>query len=251
MNLLISLRSETLKLKRTLSIYLCIIAAAFGPFMSLLEVLDEAPKMPKHQAWIKHFLEGREPTAIALLPFYIILVCTLLMQIEYRDKTWKQVLTSPQRLFDIFMAKFLSLQAMIWLFLLTYLLFLGITAFITEAVHPELFDGPINVFAILQNNTQLWILGLGLSSLQFWLSLRFKNFIAPLGIGIAGWFLSPMMLFQFKTGIVEYYPYAFTILPEIPNHAGKVITYQWYSIITMIVFLTIAFAQFRKSKVKG
>jgi hypothetical protein len=225
------------------------IGAAFGPLMSLLENLQESPKAPKHQEWIKHFLDGREPLSIALLPFYIVLVCTLLLQIEYRDKTWKQVLTSPQKLFDIFLSKFLALQSMILLFLFSYIVFLSITAFITEAVRPELYDGSVNVFDIISNNAQLWILGLGLSSLQFWLSLRFRNFIVPLGIGIAGWFLSPMMLFEFKTSIVEYYPYAFTILPEIPEYKTGVIKYQWYSIATMVLFLTIAFIEFRTRKV--
>lgn len=251
MNLLISLRSETLKLKRTLSVYLCIIGAAFGPLMSLLENLQESPQMPKHQPWLKHFLDGKEPIAIALLPFYIILVCTLLLQIEYRDKTWKQVLTSPQRLFNIFLSKFLAVQSMIILFLLTYTLCLCITAFITESVHPELFDGNIDIAPFMTSNVQLWILGLGLSSIQFWLSLRFRNFIVSLGIGIAGWFLSPMMLFEFKTSIVQYYPYAFTILPELPDYKSNVVTYQWYSIATALLFLTIAFLEFKTKKVRA
>jgi len=47
-------------------------------------------------------MKGREPLGSALLPLYVILICTLLLQIEYRDKTWKQVLSSPQKMIDIF-----------------------------------------------------------------------------------------------------------------------------------------------------
>jgi hypothetical protein len=251
MNLLVSFRSETLKLKRTLSIYLCILAAAFGPLMSFLENLHPNPNMKRGQAWTIHFLEGREPVNIALLPLYTVLICTLLLQIEYRDKGWKQVLTSPQRMIDIFLAKFMSLHAMIFLFLLSYLICLGITAFATELVQPDLYNGKLDILAILTVNVQVWILVLGLSAIQFWLSLRFKNFIAPVGIGFAGWFLSPMMLFEFKTDIVQYYPYAFTILGVMPDYKPNIVTYQWYSIATAVIFLSIAFLEFRVRKVKA
>ncbi len=250
MNLLVSLRSETLKLKRTLSVYLCILGAAFGPLMSFLENLHPHPNQKRGQSWTIHFLEGREPVSIALLPLYTVLVCTLLMQIEYRDKGWKQVLTSPQRMIDIFLAKFLSLHAMIFLFLFSYLCCLGITAFTTELVQPGLYNGKPDITAILIANVQVWILVLGLSAIQFWISLRFRNFIAPVGIGVACWFLSPMMIFEFKADIVQYYPYAFTILGVLPDHKANIVTYQWYSIATAVIFLSIAFLEFRIRKVR-
>jgi len=251
MTLLISLRSETLKLRRTLALYLCILGAAFGPLMSLLEELQESQGSPKGQPWAKFFFQGREPVSIALLPLYTVLVCTLLLQIEYRDKTWKQVLSSPQKMFNVFLAKFLSLQGMILLFIVAYTFFLFVTGFITEAVHPELYDGPLSLYLILAKNVEMWLLLLGLSAIQFWLSLRFRNFITPLGIGVGGWFLAPMMIFEFKTSFVEYYPYAFTILGVMPKYKDNTIIYQWYSIAIALLFLTLAFYEFRSRKVKG
>jgi len=251
MTLLLSLRSETLKLKRTLSVYLCVLAAAFGPLMSFLEHMEPDEKLAKGLPWTQHFLEGREPICIALLPFYIILVCALLMQIENRDKTWKQVLSSPQPKFNIFFGKFLVLQMMVLLFLISYNLFTALTGVVTEMMDPTIYEGTPDLYRILAVNAQTWILSLGLSAIQFWLSLRFRNFVAPLGIGLVGWFLSPMMLFQFKTGLVEYYPYAFTILSVMPDYKANIVSYQWYSIITAVLFLSIGFFQFRKRKVSA
>jgi lantibiotic transport system permease protein len=250
MSLLLSLRSETLKLKRTLSVYLCIIGAGFGPLMSLNERFSE-PVLQKHLPWTEHFLEGREPVSVALLPLYTILVCTLLVQIEYRDKTWKQVFTSPQRMGDIFLAKFISLQGMIVLFLVSYTAFLGITAFATEMIDPERYDGNFDSYKIWCMNAQVWILVLGISAIQFWLSLRFKNFIVPLAIGIAGWFMAAMMIFEFKTPVAEYYPYAFPLLNMMQGYKNHIVTHQWYSIATAVVFLLIAFAEFRRRKIRA
>jgi lantibiotic transport system permease protein len=251
MSLLLSLRAETFKLKRTLSVYLCVLAALFGPLMSFLEHTEPDEKLPKGLHWTQHFLEGREPICIALLPFYIILVCALIMQIENRDKTWKQVLASPQTKFNIFFGKFLVLQGMVLLFLICYNLFTLLTAGIIEMMDPQIYNGTPDVARILAVNAQTWVLSLGLSALQFWLSLRFRNFVAPLGIGLVGWFMAPMMLFQFKTDLVEYYPYAFTILSVMPDYKGNIVTYQWYSIITAVLFLSIAFLEFRKRKVSA
>jgi hypothetical protein len=251
MTLLLSFRSEILKLKRTLSVYLCVLAAAFGPLMSFLEHTEPDEKLAKGLNWTEHFLEGREPICIALLPFYIILVCALLMQIENRDKTWKQLLSSPQRKFDIFFGKFLALQLMVLLFLIFYNLFTAVTGVVIEIMDPAIYGGKLDLYRIISVNTQTWILSLGLSALQFWLSLRFRNFVAPLGIGLVGWFLAPMMFFQFKTDLVEYYPYAFTILSVMPDYKANIVTYERYSIITAVLFLSIAFFQFRKRKVNA
>ena len=251
MTLILSLRSEILKLRRTLSIYLCVLAAVFGPLMSFLEHLEPDEKLAKNLPWIQHFMEGREPVNIALLPFYIILVCALLMQIENRDKTWKQVLSSPQRKFNIFFGKFLVLQMMVLLFLICYNFFTGLTGVAIEMMDPAIYGGKMELSRIITVNIQTWILSLGLSAIQFWLSLRFRNFVAPLAIGLVGWFLAPMMLFQFKTDLIEYYPYAFTILSVMPKYLSNIVTYQWFSIITAVLFLGVAFFEFRKRKVSA
>ena len=250
MSLLISLRSETLKLKRTLLIYLCVSAAVFAALMSFLEYLDlgRAPKMGL--SWTDHFMKGREPLGSALLPLYVILICTLLLQIEYRDKTWKQVLSSPQKMINIFFAKFITLQFLILAFLIVYNLLLIITAFCVELMHPDLFNGKADIYGILTKNAQTYILVLGMSAIQFWFSLRFKNFIASLAIGIALWFLAPLMAFMFKTSIVEKYPYAFSMLSEFSKYEANVPTYLWYSILTTLLFLGLAFVEFRIRKVK-
>jgi len=252
MNLLVSVRSEILKLKRTLTIYLCILAAAFGPLMSFMENLDDLATEPRRNiAWTVHFLEGRDPVNIALLPFYVILICALMLQIEYRDKTWKQVLTSPQPLVHIFLAKFITLHIMIFAFLICFNLFLALSGIGTEMMLPTLYEGKLDVFRLISVNAQLWFLIMGLSAIQFWLSLRFRNFVAPLAIGVAMWFVAPMMLFQFETTAVEFFPYAFSMLAIVPKFAGNVVTYQWYSIVTALLFLFIAFLEFRKMRVKN
>ena len=251
MSLAVSLSSETLKLKRTISLYLCVFASALGPFLSFVEYLGFDPAKTQHGlVWNEHFMRGREPLCIGLLPLYVILICTLLIQIEYRDKTWKQVLSSPQKKINLFLAKFITLQLMVVAFIVGYNFFLIITGIAAEIVHPWLYDGKIDFYKILSANAQVYLLILGVSAIQFWLSLRFNNFIAPLAIGFGLWFHAPMMVFEFKTTFVEQFPYAFTMLSVMPKYKVNVITYQWYSILTALLFLTLGFIDFRSRKIK-
>lgn len=251
MSLLVSVRSETVKLKRTLSIYICLAAAIFGPLMTFIENLDVGPKPKLGRSWTEYFMEGHEALSFALLPLYVILTCTLLLQIEYKDKTWKQLLSTPQKLIHIFLAKFIVFQLTIVAFLAGHLFFQCIAAWITEQIRPELYDGELSSAKILTANIQLYFLGLGVCAIQYWMALRFKNFIGSLAIGFALWFVGVLIAFEFKWGMVEYYPYAFTMFGVWSKYKANVVSYQWYSVITMLLFLCIAYAEFSKRKIRS
>lgn len=248
MTLLISLRSELIKLKRTASLKLCLIAAVLIPLLLFIENIDVGPKVPSGLPWIKYFLGGREPISLVFLPLFIILISTLLLQTEYRDKTWKQVLASPQKLIDMFLAKFIILHLLILLFLITYNVWLAIGAAGVELLEPQLYKGGFDTYQFFVVNVQTYFLVLGISAIQFWLSLRFKNFIAPLAIGFVLWFLAPLMIFEFKWLFADKYPYSFSILSILPQGEGNINTYQWYSLVNCLIFLSIAFVEFKYRK---
>jgi len=251
MSILVSVRSETVKLKRTLCIYICLAAAVFGPFMTFIENLDVGPNSKLGVSWTEYFMEGHETLSFALLPLYVILTCTLLLQIEYRDNTWKQLISSPQKLLHIFLSKFIVFQLTILAFMVGHLIFQGIAAWITEMIRSDLYDGKFDIRKILIANTQVYILVLGMTAIQYRLAFRFKSFIASLAIGFALWFTGALIAFEFKWGMVEYYPYAFTLLGAWQKYKANVVTYQWYSIITALVFLGIGYAEFSRKKIRA
>jgi hypothetical protein len=250
MSLLISLRSELIKIKRTASLKLCFITAALIPAILFLESLELSSDGRKGLPWSQHFLGGSEQINLAILPLFIILISTLLLQTEYRDKTWKQVFSSPQKLINVFLAKFIILHLLILLFLLSYNLYLIITGVSIELLHPELFDRGFNLPGLLIANAQTYFLIFGISAIQFWLSLRFKNFIAPIAIGFVLWFMAPMMIFELKWAIADKYPYSFSILSMHPKYKANISTYQWYSLANAVFFLAIAFVDFRVKRIK-
>src|SRR6187551_3066581 len=139
MNLLISLRSELLK-TRTASFYLTLIGAAAGPVIYLLNILldegesDSLKKDPLNAL----FKILSEMNGVALFPLFIILICTLLPQIEYRNNTWKQVFASPQTKVNVFLAKFMNVHLLMLVFLIATHLFMLLAAVGINFIKPGL-----------------------------------------------------------------------------------------------------------------
>src|SRR6476620_10543444 len=120
MNILISLRSELLKTTRTASFYITLIGAAVGPVIYLFNLLLDEGEVDalKNDPLNTLFKILSEMNGTALFPLFVILICTLLPQIEYRNNTWKQLFTSPQTKANVFLAKFMNVQLLMLVFLI-------------------------------------------------------------------------------------------------------------------------------------
>lgn len=250
MSIVTSFRSEILKSKRTAALYLTIFAAAFGPLMSMLDLLmdgigDEHRKTILNELFTKKF----QMTALVAFPIFLILVCTLLPQIEYKNNTWKQVLTSPQTKWNVFAAKFINIQFLILVFLLTNQLLMFVNAVILHFMDPSLniFSQPLNASDAVMSKVNTYTALLAVCCIQFWLGLKFKNFIIPIGIGIALWFIGTIFVMQ-NMDFAAYFPYSYHAYGSFPKYNPQFNDAAFTSLIYAVVFLGIAFADFRKRR---
>lgn len=255
MNLLISLRSELFKTKRTVALYFTLAAAAFGPFMSMLDlVFDGVDKSHEKDIFNELFTTKFIMVGAVLLPWFIILISTLLAQIEYRNNTWKQVLTSPQSKAGIFFAKFINIQLLIFLFLFTNHLLMLINAVILHFIHPSfnVLGQPLDWPEIANTVVSSYLVLLGVCVIQFWLALRFKNFLAPVAIGISAWFIGSLLVIQLKASFAEYFPYSFHAYAWFPEHKNKDLTGIYLtSVAYAVLFLITGFMNFRKRRMSA
>jgi hypothetical protein len=250
MSLFISLRSELLKTRRTASLYLTLIGAAAGPVMFLLNILlDEGEiagiaKDPLNAV----FKILSEMNGVALFPLFIILISTLLPQIEYRNNTWKQVFTSPQSKAHVFLAKFINLQVLMLVFLVATHVFMFISILLLNLIKPELdiFKYPFNQRAVIVNAANAYLVMFALSAIQFWLGLRFRNFIVPIGVGFALWLLGTIMAMQIDSSLVRYFPYSFQASVVSPKLQPQLTQIVWTSLIYAALLLVAGFLDFRR-----
>jgi lantibiotic transport system permease protein len=255
MKVLIALRSEILKTKRTAAFYVTILCAAFGPLMSMLDImLDEgiSAEEGKH-IFNRMFIDKFQMTGILMFPMFLILMCTQLAQIEYKNNAWKQVLASPQAKRNIFMAKFMNIQLLVLIFLVTNQLFMFIGTIILHFTRPALhvLNQPLDISALLTVLANIYVALLAISAIQFWLGLRFKNFIVPVSIGIACWFVGSILVMQSKSPIAPYFPYSYHMYGSMPALKSHLTPVHWTSVGYTVAFLVFGFVDFAKrEKVK-
>src|SRR5687767_5691886 len=190
MTFLTDTRSELLKTRRTASFWLSILAAGFIPalfFTSYMVNPAGAHKQLAPMPWEMHFMWGWQALNSFLFPMYVVLICSLIPQIEYRNNTWKQVFASPRSTANIFFSKFLTVHLMIFFFFFLFNGFMLLSGVVANAINDQFnfFEKELPWKKLMQLNAKTYISILGISAIQFWLSIRFKNFIAPIGIGLA------------------------------------------------------------------
>jgi lantibiotic transport system permease protein len=252
MNIALSLRSEMLKTRRTASFYFTLIGAAIVPVVFVLNVLMDPDDMDSTR---KDPLNGlfkllAEMNGLAFFPWFIILICTLLPQIEYRNNTWKQVFASPQTKLNVFLAKFLNIQLLMVLFLVATHVFMFVAMFIANLIKPSLhiFDSSLNTTLVLTKAGNAYVSMLAMTSLQFWMGLRFRNFIIPIATGLTLWLMATVLMLEYHASFAPYLPYCFQIFYVYPKYHSQLPQVQWTSLGMSVFFLVLGFLDFRRRR---
>jgi hypothetical protein len=257
MSFIISTQAELLKTKRTASFWLTILCAAFIPGILFIALFTDgdADKNLAKEPWAMFMNMGWQILTVFLLPAFIILVSTLVTQIEIKNNTWKQVFASPQSFANIYFSKFVAIHLMI---LFCYVLFNVLM--ISSAVIGNLFNEKYTFLEknldwekLAQLNARTYVSILGISAIQYWLSLRFKNFIGPVGIGLA-LLVGSIIAMNYQWQHIYKYPYAFPSLSfDAIQKTGKVSAenHELYSIGYFVLFILIGFVDMKLRKEKG
>lgn len=253
---LISLQTEFMKIRRSAAFWLVIAGSAFLPALIFLMYVtrpDVFIKQLGKDPWMGHLLRGFEGASFFLWPMFITIVASLVTQIEFKNNTWKQVLASPLKLGDVYFGKYIVIQCMI---VGAYLFFdVGMVLFplAAEVFRPgyAFAHNAVPVRVILMLDAKSFIAVLGMTTIQYCISLRFKNFIAAIGIGLALIIAGLMMIPWDK---VVYFPYAYSALSFIRNSATgdfKILKHEYWSLGYFAVFLAGGYVDFLYRRERG
>jgi lantibiotic transport system permease protein len=253
MSLVVSLRSEVLKSKRTAAFYFTLIGAAVIPSLMLFMVIaDGLPSGGKASIDPINamFNISSDMTGLALFPLFIVLACTLLPQIEFKNSTWKQVLTSPQKKEDVFFAKFLNIQLLMILFLVAGHLLMWVVVIASHFILPQfnILSHSFNATKVLEDNAHTYLASIGICAIQFWIGLRARNFIVPVAIGLALWLLGTLLVFEYKSSLSPYLPYSFPAIRFSPLFSPGLKKVEWLSFGYSVLFLIVGFADFKRRR---
>lgn len=198
-----SLLSEWHKTKKSAAFWLVLVGGLFIPLLMILVQSFYPEKISPLKLGTKYwntlFNNSWESMAILLLPAGIIMATSLIAQIEYKNNTWKQVFATPQSFSTLFFAK----KTMVILLLLLFFA-INLSGFFISAYLPGLWSGgglpnfpPIKI--ILYRNLEFFVSSLPLLAVQFFIAMRFKNFLISIGMGI-GFIVLSIFAFSWKYG---------------------------------------------------
>ncbi len=254
-----SVQSEWLKKKRSLAVWLVVVGGFFTPTIVIIARLvypnHAAVLYAKHGFWRSLWQNSWESMAIFLLPMGCILIVSLITQLEYKNNAWKQVYTLPISLTTIFCAKL----AVIFLMVGQFFVFFNIGIYLSAVIPCLLLrdvpypQDPIPFLAFLAEDLYYFIDCLPIIALQYLLSLQYKNFLLPIGIGFMFW-VGSLAVLSWQYGYTI--PYTYCMLQFLKSSgSGKAViptsNLQNLASSYFVGLISIAYLMFLTKKEKG
>ena len=211
--------AEFFKLKRSAAFWLTVVGAAFVPIINFIKCVarpDVFVPMFHKSGWNGFIDDNWSIAASFLLIMYVILVTGLVTQLEFRNNTWKQVYACPRSFADIFFSKLIVILALILLCFLLFNLFIVLSAWSINWVRPgyDFFSQGIPFMKMAAVSGKIYLSILAMVSIQYLLSLRFRNIIVPIGTGLA-LLITGFIIRNWEH--IDYYPYMYSILVYFKN----------------------------------
>lgn len=248
MNFIYSLQSEWLKTKRSAASWLCIIGGFFIPLIYFILFLKDHSSINVYGAgmWQTHFRQLWQNMAIFLLPMGVILSSSLITQMEYKNNTWKQLHATPQSFTTIFFAKF----SVILLMTFKFFVFFNIGIVLSAILPTLMFEGSlphdnIPVLYFLKGNANVFLTCLPIIAIQYLISLNFKNFLVPIGIGLLG-LIGSLIGMMWEHIYISPYSY-----PSMTVVKFQGINIQLYATVYFVLIMAVSYILYKRKSEKG
>ena len=251
------LRAEWIKARGSFAVWLTVAGTLANMLIFFLLYAFSADQAMAGNPWLAYILQHYDGIAFMMLPLFVIILCSLVTFMEYRQGMWIALFTLPNARSRLYLGK---LAFTLLLFVAAHL------AFVAGMLLTGVFLGlavpasgllqhapPLGIVLRLAFET-VWSI-LGLLGLHFWLSWRFGHFIVPLTLGIVG-FVGVSIQGPGWWGNA-FIPYAYPIqyMPWFKGEVSLAIfqgvpLYYWLSPLYGILFTVMGIWEVRRQQVK-
>lgn len=248
--------AEWMKKRRSFAAWLVFIGGFFIPFITVIIFMIYPKQLLAVHAtvhfWQTIFQKSWQLMAIMLLPMGIVLAVSLITQIEFKNNGWKQLHTTPLTFTCIFFCKLAILLVM----LLQLFIFFNIGIFLS-AIIPAFFnsDIPFPEYAVdagyfFRENATYFIMCLPMVALLYMISLQFKNFLIPVGAGLA-LVVAGMIAISWKYAYVIPSSYLALRFLQTKSNVLPVHNLVLWSLAYFIIFTLLSYCLYIFKKEKG
>lgn len=259
-----SLRAELLKLKSTPILWLSlgggVLMAGFIFLIFYFNVskLSANPGNP----WSIYLSISYMFTAMLVMVPYVVLLASSVVYPEHDSSAWKRLYALPLKKSNFYFSKLLAILLLVFLMLTLYFVGSILAGYLLDFLLPAYgfrnYPGNFQDFAGRLLHAFLSILAI--AALHYWLSVQWKSFILPIGIGLAGFIVAIFLVFfGERFDLAAFFPYTYPLLmgaefgtdPVGLERMGWLTKVEWYSIALFLIFALGGFWIEARRDVKG
>ena len=184
--MLAAFATECLKLKRSLVLLLCASAPAMVALISILALTRRDQSGP----WMMFSASAAGIWAFFMLPMTVTALTVLMAQIEHVPKSWNHLLSLPVPRWRIYAAKVVVVLLLVAAMTVGLWLAVPLAGVTAETLKTgQQLTGSYDWLGMAQLLARMAASAVLLAALQLWTALRFRSFVPPLVLGIAGTFV--------------------------------------------------------------
>jgi hypothetical protein len=182
-----ALRAETLKMKRTLALWLAIITPLGMVGLQFLNVYQRAEYYLRQieNAWVRFGQEMFVVWGFLMVPLFVTLQTALLSGLEHRSDQWKHLYALPLPRWTVYAAKQLAGMALIGLSMVGLVGFSVLAGLVLRVLKPGIgLDIAIPWELFLRYGMMVYLASWLIISLHTWVAMRWRSFVVAMAVGI-------------------------------------------------------------------
>jgi lantibiotic transport system permease protein len=198
-------------------------------------------------------------SAFNILMMSLISIISLSVQTEYKANMWKHLLTLPIPNWVVFVSKYIFILLLILSVHILTITFLLLNGRLLSLTRPALNFNQFSpdLYAITWTFAKIFLSVLCVTAIQFWFSLRSKNYILPLFFGIFAVLVGTFAT-AFGWSKSPYIPYGYVALTNMFNE-GQISEsvywglprFLWFSIVGFFIISFFAIYDATSRRVKA
>jgi hypothetical protein len=222
---ILSFRSEFYKTRKTAGLWSAVILPLLLCLLIFMGFYSKSPQMaaePGIMLWIQFSGAILGVMGSLLLPMLIVFIGYSVNSMEHKADTWKSLFSLPISKLSVYSAKFLYALFLVFLCLTLFVVFTLGFGYLLGTIKPELkFHDYSMASTLTQLYFKLFLASFGILSIQFLLSLLFRDFLKPMGIGFIAT-ITGVILAANNWEYAYLFPYSHPMLAlSVLPHHGK------------------------------
>ena len=218
-----ALKSEILKLKRTPSLLIVLVAPLLVNVLYMIILGAQGWSEPLETPWLSLVGSAGTIWAIFMLPLVIVSVTALWANFEHEERQWKHLFVLPIPRPAIYAAKWVCSLALIAVSTLLLGAFNLLGGVVLGLIMPWAgFQSPAPAGFIMGHLALLFLAAILIVTIHTWVSLRWRNLFVALGFGLAT--LLAGIFISLDSGLNRFFPWSFPLRVHAMPEANQLET---------------------------